>query len=273
MAPLSIRLPIRAMKKLLPLLLLTIFLAACATTGDKAEDKAAAEASAQKMYEKGKKELDRKNYELAIDQFEKLEAAYPFGEYAQKAQLDTAYAHYKMHEPDAAIAAADQFIRLNPLHENVDYAYYIKGLANATRYDSFFDRFVKKDLGDLDPNPLKQAFIDFKLLVRRFPDSKYADDARQRMVFLRNALARHDYNVADYYWRRGAYVAVVNRCASVIREYDGSDIMPETLALMARAYRKLGLEEEYQDTVKLFETNFPERKELLRDGWQLFSKR
>jgi len=207
-----------------------------------------------------------------IEQFEKLEAAYPFGEYAQKAQLDIAYAHYKMHEPEAAIAAADQFIRLNPLHENVDYAYYIKGLANATRYDGFFDKFIPKDLGDLDPNPLKQAFLDFKLLVRRFPDSRYAEDAKQRMVYLRNALARHEYNVADFYWRRGAYVAVINRCTDLMRDYDGAEIMPETIALMARAYRKLGLEEEYADAVKLFEANFPQRKALLEEDRRLFSK-
>ncbi len=258
------------MKKLLLLLVVSLFVTACATTGDKESDP---NATAQKLYEKGKKQLDLKNYELAIDQFEKLEAAYPFGEYAQKAQLDIAYAHYKMREPEAAIAAADQFIRMNPLHENVDYAYYIKGLANATRYDSFFDKFIPKDLGDLDPNPLKQAFLDFKLLVRRFPDSRYAEDAKQRMVYLRNALARHEYNVADYYWRRGAYVAVINRCTDLLRDYDGAEIMPETIALMARSYKKLGLDEEYADAVKLFETNFPDRKELLEEEWQLFSKR
>jgi outer membrane protein assembly factor BamD len=259
------------MKKLLAILLASLLVGGCATTGDEVEDKATAEANAQAMYEKAKKQLDKRNYELAIEQLEKLEAAYPFGEYAQKAQLDIAYAHYKMNEPDAAIAAADQFVRLNPLHENVDYAYYIKGLANATRYDSFFDRFVSKDLGDLDPNPLKQAFLDFKLLVRRFPDSKYAEDARQRMVYLRNALARHEYNIADFYWRRGAFVAVVNRCSNVIKEYDGAEIMPETIALMARAYKKLDLQEEYDDAVKLFEANFPDRKPLLRQGSGLFS--
>jgi outer membrane protein assembly factor BamD len=259
------------MKKLIPILLLTLFIAACASTGDKSDSKAATDADAEKLYERAKKQLDKRNYELAIDEYEKLESAYPFGEYAQKAQMDIAYAHYKMHEPDAAIAAADQFIKLNPLHENVDYAYYIKGLANATRYEGFFDRFVTKDLGDLDPNPLKQAFLDFKLLVRRFPDSRYAEDARQRMVFLRNALARHEYNVADFYYRRGAPVAVINRCGGIIKDYDGADIMPETLALMARAYKSLDLQDDYRDTVKLFETNFPDRMDLLQEGFKLFS--
>ena len=259
------------MKKLFSILLLALFLTACASTGDKAESKADADANAEKLYQKAKKQLDKKNYELAIDSYEKLESAYPFGPYAQKAQMDIAFAHYKMHEPEAAIAAADQFIKLNPLHENVDYAYYIKGLANATRYDGFFDRFVKKDLGDLDPNPLKQAFLDFKLLVRRFPDSRYAEDARQRMVFLRNALAKHEYNVAEFYSRRGANVAVINRCGGIIKDYDGAEIMPETLALMARAYQALGLQQEHDDTVKLFETNYPDRKDLLKKGYGLFS--
>lgn len=257
------------MKTFLTLLLASLLVSGCASFGG--DNKIDPNDDARTMYEKGKKQLDLKNYELAIDQFEKLEAAHPFGEYAQKAQLDIAFAHYKMHEPDSAIAAADQFIRLNPLHENVDYAYYIKGLANATRYDSFFDRFLKKDLGELDPNPLKQAFLDFKLLVRRFPDSRYADDARQRMVFLRNALARHDYTVADFYWRRGAYVAVVNRCADIIKDYDGAEIVPDSIALMARAYKKLDLQEEHADAVKLLESNFPGKKHLLKKGEGLFS--
>lgn len=250
------------------LFVLVTAMAGCSSTGKKIEDDP--NAKPEKMYQQGLKYLDKKNYEIAIEEFDKIQARYPFGKHAQLAQLQTAYAHLKLDEPDAAIIAADQFIKLNPQHEKVDFAYYIKATANATRYRGLFDGFFEKDLGELDPNPLRQAFADYKQLIRRFPASEYVDDARQRMVYLRNALAKHEYNVAAFYQKRGAWVAVVNRCKDIIKDFDGSEIMPETLALMAQAYKKLGLMEAYEQTVELFETNYPERSSLLKEGWHLF---
>lgn len=250
-------------------LLLATAVTSCSTTGKKKDENP--DAKPEKMYQQGMKYLEKKNYEIAIEAFDKIQARYPFGKYAQLAQLQTAYAHLKLDEPDAAIVAADQFIKLNPQHEKVDFAYYIKATANATRYRGLLDGFFEKDLGELDPNPLRQAFADYKQLIRRFPDSPYVDEARQRMIFLRNALAKHEYNVAEFYSKRGAWVAVINRCKDIVRDYDGSEIMPETLALMAHAYKKLDMNDAYEETIALFKANYPKRTSLLKEGWRLFN--
>jgi outer membrane protein assembly factor BamD len=231
-------------------------LAACA------KDKAGigeTDAASAELYQKGNKLLDQSNYSLAIEQFETLESRYPFGPYAQQAQLETAYSHFKLSEPDSAIAAANQFIKLNPQHEHVDYAYYIKGLANFSRYDGFLDRVIKKDLSLLDMKPLQQSFADFKQLIRRFPDSPYAADAQQRMLFLRNNLANYELNVARYYMQRNANVAVVNRCKYLLEHYDGAEAVPETLVLLAQAYDELGLDKSYNDTLSVLKHNFPDK--------------
>lgn len=251
------------------LTLLVALLGACASAS-KHQAANLPDGKPEKLYERGLKQMDKRNYSLAIETFEKLEAKYPFGKYAQLAQLQTAYAHYKLGEPDAAIVAADQFVKLNPQHERVDFAYYIKATANATRYKGLFDKFFHKDLGDLDPNPLKQAFSDYKQLIRRFPNSDYVEESRQRMIDLRNALASHDLKIAEFYWRRGAWIAVINRCRDILVEYDGSTVLPHALALMAKAYNKLGLQEDYDETVSVFKTNYPDKLSLLKEGWKLF---
>ncbi|HGG58883.1 MAG TPA: outer membrane protein assembly factor BamD, partial [Gammaproteobacteria bacterium] len=237
-------------------MLMPLWLAGCSTTGDKHSD-VTAEGDARTLFEKGKKQMKNGNYLLAIEKFETLVSRYPFGPYAQQAQLEIAYANYKSQEPDIAIAQADDFIKFNPEHPHVDYAYYIKALANFKRFESVFDKILPRDLAQLDPNPLKQSFLDFKLLVTRFPESRYAPDARQRMIFLRNILARRELEIADYYYRRGAWVAAVNRCEYLLENYDGADSTPDALVLMARAYQKLGLKDSYNDTLRLIEANFP----------------
>ncbi len=227
-----------------------------------AKDKAGigeTDAASAELYQKGHKLLGQGNYSLAIEQFETLESRYPFGVYAQQSQLETAYSHYKLSEPDSAIAAANQFIKLNPQHPHVDYAYYLKGIANFSRYDGMLDRFVKKDLSLLDMNPIRQSFADFKQLVRQFPDSRYAEDAKKRMLFLRNVLANHELNVARYYFQRGANVAVVNRCKYLLKHYDGADSVPDALVLIAQAYDKMGLDEAFNDTLNVLKKNFPDK--------------
>ncbi len=246
------------------LILTLLLLVSCA--GSETKDSLASEqGDAKELYKKGEKQLQNKNYTLAIEKFETLESRYPFGPYAQQAQLDIAYAYFELQEPDSAIAAADQFIKLNPRHKHVDYAYYVKGLANFSRFDGALDRFIPKDLGDLDTNPIKQAFNDFKRLVTRFPDSPYAADAEQRMIYLRNLLANHEYKVAEFYQRRGAPVAVINRSTHLIKTYDGSDVIPDTLVLMANAYKKLGLQDSLEDTLKVISLNFPGRAPQLTE--------
>jgi outer membrane protein assembly factor BamD len=240
--------------RLVSLLLATLLLASCATTStDPTEGWSAA-----KLYSEAKDNLNQSNYEQAINYFETLEARYPFGRYAQQAQLEIAYAYYKYDEPDSAIAAADRFIKLNPRHPHVDYAYYLKGLVNFSRGRSFMDRFIPKDPSDMDPKPLNQSFADFSTLVQRFPNSRYAPDARQRMIFLRNELAEYELKVADYYVRRGAWLAVAKRSQYVLENYPGAPVTPDALALLTRAYKELGMTDLERDTRRILELNYPE---------------
>jgi len=218
--------------------------------------------SAEKLYNQGKNSLRLRNYESAIEIFETLESRYPFGVYAQQAQLEIAYANYKQREPDAAIAAADHFIKMNPLHEHIDYAYYLKGLTDYHRHDSFFDKFIHRDISGMDPTPLENAFIQFKLLLERFPDSRYAADARQRMIHLRNLLAQHELRVAKYYQKRHAWAAVAKRASYVVEHYQGAIQIPEALSILADAYDHLGLDEARVETQKILELNFPAKPEI-----------
>jgi len=197
--------------------------------------------SASQFYSEAKSALDGGNYDTAIKYYEKLEARYPFGPYAKQAQLDVAYAYYKYEEPESALAALDRFIKLYPRDPAVAYAYYLKGLVNFNRNVGFFDRFIPTDPSQRDPGSARDSFNDFAELVRRFPESNYTEDARQRLVFLRNVLAEYEVNVADYYYRRGALVATVNRCRYVIENYPTTPAVKKALELMIVAYNDLGL--------------------------------
>ncbi len=224
---------------------------------------------AEKLYEEARQALDRGYYEMAIEHYGTLEARFPFGRYAQQAQIESAYAYYKSSQPDSAIAAADRFIKLNPRHEHVDYAYYLKGLANFERTKGYFDFIIASDPSENDPTPLLRAFDDFGYLVRNYPNSRYAEDARQRMVYLRNELAEHELDVADYYLRRGAWVAAANRARYVVEHYQGAELMPKALSTMIFTYRKLGLNDLADDATRVLELNFPEHApELLAERGQ-----
>ncbi len=213
--------------------------------------------SAQKIYATAKEELNDGNYEHAVKLFETLEARYPFGRYAQQAQLDVAYAYYKDNEPISAIAACDRFIKLHPNHPNVDYAYYLKGLANFNDDLGILGNLVEQDMGERDPVASRDAFLSFKELVTRFPDSKYAEDATARMKFLVNTMADHEIFVAKYYLKREAWVAAVNRATGVIETYPTAPAREEALAIMVLGYAKLGLPELSQDAKRVLLLNFP----------------
>lgn len=251
------------MTRLITLILLLSLFSGCALFKDKKDTETEAEASksAEKLFQEGANAMGLKNYTTAIEIFETLESRYPFGVYAQQAQLEIAYAYYKQGEPDAAIAAADQFIKLNPRHQNIDYAYYLKGLADFHRHDGFFDRFIKRDISNMDPAPLENAFVQFKQLIERFPNSRYAEDSHQRMIYLRNLLANHEISVAEYYQKRHAWAAVAKRASYVIKHYQGSDSVPKALTILADAYDKLGMETAKAETLKIIEHNFPSKKE------------
>lgn len=214
--------------------------------------------SAERLYAEARSELSAGNYAQAAKYYEKLEARYPFGKHAQQAQLEIAYAYYKDEEPDAALAALDRFIKLNPRHPNVDYALYLRGLVNFNRGQGLVERYLPQDPAERDPGSALQAFEDFSELVRRYPESPYAGDARQRMLYLRNNLAEHEVRVADYYMRRQAYVAAANRAKHVIENYDRTPAVPRALTILAKAYRRLDLTDLSDDALRVLKLNFPD---------------
>jgi len=195
--------------------------------------------SASELYNKGARSMDSGDYQGAIELYQKLETRYPFGRYAMQGQLDVAYAHYKAGQPEEAIAAADRFIKLYPQNPYVDYAYYMKGIVNYNRSVGFIDRFVPADASQRDPGSALDAFQDFAALVERFPDSKYAADARQRMLYLRSNLARNEVNVAQYYMKRGAYIAAANRAQYVIERFQRTSAVEPALEILVDAYQRL----------------------------------
>lgn len=211
--------------------------------------------SAARLYEEASSELDAGSYERAIDLYEKLEARYPFGRYAMQSQLDVAYAHYRADEPEEAIAAADRFIKLYPQNPYVDYAYYLKGIVNYNRSVGFLDRYIPTDPSQRDPGAALDAFSDFGILVERFPDSRYTEDARQRMLFLRNNLAKHEVNVARYYMRRGAYLAAANRANYVIERFQRTSAVESALVVLIDAYQALGKTAMAADVQRVLEVN------------------
>ncbi len=235
------------------LLLAALILSGCATTLDDTS-----KWSAELLYSEAKAALEAGDYESAIKHFETLEAKYPFGEYAEQARLDTAYAYYQFEEQDAAIAAADRFIKLHPRHPNVDYAYYLRGLASASKKNNPLDFLVKVDPSLLDPSSARQSFNYFNQLVQRFPDSRYVEDAVRHMHMLRVHLAEHDIHVARYYLKRQAYVAAANRATFVLETYPQSPVTPTALDILIAAYESLNLQDLASDARRVKELNFPE---------------
>lgn len=235
--------------------LLLVSVAACGLLPEKQDETKGW--SAQRLYTEASSELHDGNYEKAIKYYETLEARYPYGRYAQQAQLEVAYAYYKDQEPASAVTAADRFIKLHPDHPYVDYAYYLKGLANFPQDQGFLSFLSDQNPSDRDPKAALESFDAFKQLVTRFPDSKYTPDARARMTFLMNALASHEVHVSEYYLQRGAYVAAANRAEYVLSHYPQAPAREHALFLMAQSYQKLGLNELRDDALRVLKLNFP----------------
>lgn len=214
--------------------------------------------SAHEIYLEAKDALDSGDYEKAIDYYSKLEARYPYGRYAQQAQLETIYAHYKAEEPAAAVAAADRFIKLHPRHLNVDYAYYMRGLASFEQKSTFLNRFFPRKISEHDPEVARESFRYFKELTIRFPESKYRDDAVERMEYLQASLAEYEVNVAHFYYQRGAYLAAANRGKYILENYPRSEAVPKGLAIMVKAYRAMELDDLADDSLRVLKLNFPD---------------
>ncbi len=238
-----------------------LLLSAC--NSDKTDD---IESTELAYYESAQGSLRSNNYASAVEKLQFLEARFPFGRYAEQAQLEIIYAYYRSAQPEAARAAADRFIRLHPRHPNVDYAYYLKGLASFDEDQNFLAKLFPMDPSTRDPGAARDSFEDFAQLIRRFPNSEYAPDAQKRMQYLRNLLAASEVNVARYYIFRRAYVAAANRGRYVFENLQGTSAVPDALAIMVEAYQLLGMDNLANDALLVLSTNFPEHVSLDSNG-------
>ena len=217
-----------------------------------------------KLYAEAKSSMAEGAYDKAIKYFEKLEARFPYGRYAQQAQLEVAYAYFRQQEPASAIAACDRFIRLHPNHPNVDYAYYLKGLANFNEDLGLLGYVSLQDLTERDPKAARDSFDAFKVLVNKYPESRYTPDATARMKYLVNALASHEVHVARFYMKREAYVAAVNRAQTAIKTYPDAPANEEALFIMVKAYDLLGMNDLRDDAERVMRKNFPKSEYYVR---------
>ncbi|MCM8596838.1 outer membrane protein assembly factor BamD [Accumulibacter sp.] len=220
--------------------------------------------SANKLYAEAKEALSDGSYERAIKYFEKLESRYPYGRYAQQAQIEIAYAYWKDQEPAAALAACDRFIKLHPNHPNVDYVYYLRGLINFNEDLGLLGSISNQDMTERDPKGARESFEAFRELVTRFPDSKYTPDAILRMKYLVNALASLELHVARYYMKRGAYLAAANRAQYAVLNYPEAPATEEALFIMVKAYDALGLNDLRDDAERVMRKNFPSSEYYVR---------
>jgi outer membrane protein assembly factor BamD len=251
---------------LVSLLVAALAAGGCGSMGKDRDDSAGW--SAQKLYGEAKDEMASRNWEKAIKHLEKLEARYPYGRYAQQAQLEVAYAHWKNGERASAIAAADRFIKLYPNHSHVDYAYYLKGLINFNENTGLLSIIETPDMTERDPKASREAFDAFKEVVTRFPESKYASDSAARMRYLLNALAQHEVHVARYYMKRAAYVAAANRAQYAVQHYPQAPAIEEAVFIMVKAYDALGMADLRDDADRVMRKNFPQSKYLNPKGYR-----
>mgnify|MGYP005632769875 FL=1 len=231
---------------------------------DKAEDDL--EATELAYYTSAQDSLRAGNYAGAIQKLQLLESRFPFGRYAEQAQLEIIFAYYKSAQPEAARSSADRFIRLHPTHPNVDYAYYLKGMVSYEQDKNFLASFIPMDPSTRDPGAARESFQDFSQLINRFPNSEYAPDAQKRMKYLRNLLATAEIHVARYYIKRGAYVAAANRGRYVFENFQGAVAVPDALAIMVEAYQLLKMNDLAEEALLVLNSNYPDHKSLDDQG-------
>ncbi|BFM08978.1 outer membrane protein assembly factor BamD [Halioxenophilus aromaticivorans] len=264
----------RALPKYLTVIAVCISLSGCALFGDKDKEEGSgkgpggmgADANEKMLYDGAQRQLRGSQWDAAVQTLQALEEHFPFGNYAEQAQLELIYAYYKNYETEAAIAAADRFIRLHPQHRQVDYAYYMRGLATFTEGRGALEAFLPTDMTQRDPGMARESFSHFAQLLARYPNSIYAPDARKRMIYLRNVLARYEIHVANYYFKRGAYVAAAARGRYVVENFQKTPAVPDGLAVMVQAYKLLGKEELAEDSLQVLRENFPNHPALRQDG-------
>lgn len=233
-----------------------IFLSGCASSG--IIDGETYGSTAAQHYKKAKTLLAEGKYSQAIKFYKKLEARFPSGIYTERAQIELIFSYYKNKQFDKAIISADRFIKLHPKHQYVDYAYYLRGIASFDNSTSSIDKRVDQKPAKEDAKSIRDTFDYFAQLIQRFPKSRYTPDAIKRMKELRENLARYETQVANYYQRRGAYLAAANRAKYVTESYQDSQAIPDALAIMTHSYRKLGMSQLASDAYRTLELNYPE---------------
>jgi outer membrane protein assembly factor BamD len=247
-------------------------LSACSSTQ---EDKTATW-SPNKIYAEAKEELNSGGYDKAIPLFEKLEGRAAGTPLAQQAQLEKAYAQYKGGDQASALSTLDRFIKLHPASPALDYALYLKGIVNFNDNLGMFAFLSRQDLSERDQKAAKESFESFKELAARFPDSRYAPDARARMTYIVNSLAQYEVHVARYYYNRGAYVAAINRAQSAVTDFQDVPALEEALFIMLRSYDALGMTKLRDDARRVMEKTYPQSEYLSRgfkskqDPWWKF---
>jgi outer membrane protein assembly factor BamD len=234
-------------------ILVAVFVAGCAGDADEYD----AVQDIRDAYENAESAMMGQNYRKAIGIFEALQARFPFSDFAKQIQLELMYCYYKVGRPDEAISAGDQFLRENPTHPRVDYALYIQALAYFERDPNILERWFRRDLDGRPPRDSEQAFSLLKRLVERYPASPYANDAEQRLIYLKNRLAAYENHVARFYLERDAYVAALNRAKGAIENYNGADSGKESLNIMVEAYEGLGMMDLAADTRRVLQSSFP----------------
>jgi outer membrane protein assembly factor BamD len=234
---------------------MALLLNACSTATDPSE--AYKGETPQQIFTKGEKALRNRSYQQAIKRFEALDVQYPFGRETEIAQLHLIYAYYMTDDYASAESAADRYIHAHPTSDHIDYAYMMRGLSNYYQNLGIFEHMFAVDLAKRDLSQIKRSYNDFATLVRNYPHSQYAPAAHQYMIYLRNTLANHELEVAQYYYSRAAYVAAANRANLVVRHYQGAPSVPDALVIMAKSYRALGLTKNQQEVQQVLEYNYP----------------
>lgn len=252
--------------RLAALLLASTLLVGCASNGNQEQEEEEADefagVSESELYEESREALESGSYTTAITQLEALDTRFPFGDRAEQAQLELIYAYYEVDDWEATRAAASRFIRLHPSHPQADYALYMRGLASWQAGRFSLERLRLIDISKRDLGASRDAYNDFRELIRLYPDSEYAPDAEQRLIYLRNILARHELHVADFYLRKGAYLAAVERGRWVVENYPRSQATSDALAVMVEGYLGLEMRDRARESLEVLIENTPNHERL-----------
>lgn len=246
----------RAIARVLLLVMLAVAMVGCKTFGKRGNELETLPVEA--LYQRGVTAIDNANYNQATEVFTRLIGRFPFGAYSEQSQINLAYAQYKNFKHDDAYSTINRFIRTYPTHKNIDYAYYLRGLVNFDRQADFLSRMVGLDISRRDQAFLNQSFEDFSELLKRYPQSRYAPDGRQRLIYLRESMARAEINIALFYLRKGAYVAAANRAKGVVETYPQTVQVGDGLAIMVDSYRALGQTQLADDAERVLKLNYPD---------------